>query len=305
MEDSLTRSKKQAKSAIRETLNRIGAISDERVELLSGKTRDVKNLNVFRDAVSDVIFIDDYYVGDGEYVSGEYRMQAELQTRSMGRAYEDIEDSERRYKSYRQFIAAKDICDFGCGAGSFLKLSQAVAKNVYGVELQQNYMDELNSTGIACYPSLQNIEKPLDVISLFHCLEHLPDPTSTLNSLKASLKKDGEGILIVEVPNARDFLIGNLKLREFIDFTLWSQHLVLHTRESLRLLLADAGFKNIVIEGVQRYSLANHFHWMSNKKPGGHKSLLSVLQTPELTASYAAALARIDATDTLVAIATT
>ena len=111
--------------------------------------------------------------------------------------------------------------------------------------------------------------------------------------------------MIIEVPHARDFLIHNLKVKDFIDFTLWSQHLILHTRESLRLILADAGFKNIVIQGVQRYSIANHFHWLSHKQPGGHKSLLSAIETPELVASYHQALARIDATDTLVAIATT
>lgn len=145
----------------------------------------------------------------------------------------------------------------------------------------------------------------MDVITLFHCFEHLPDPTSTLHTLRSSLKGRGEGLIIIEVPHARDFLIENLKLKEFIEFTLWSQHLILHTRESLRLILVDAGFKNIVIEGVQRYGIANHFQWMLNKKPGGHKSILSMLETPELFVEYEKALAHIDATDTIVAIATT
>lgn len=292
-------------SSIRETLNRIGAISDDRVELFSNKTRDSLNLNVFRDSTSKVIFIDNHYVGDGEYESGEYRKQSTPLIKSTGINYEDIADNERRYNSYRQFITAKDICDFGCGAGSFLKRAQPIAKSVCGVELQKNYADEINNIGINCYKLIQNVPKPIDVITLFHCLEHLPDPTSILHNLRASLKDNGEGTLIIEVPHARDFLIENLKLEEFIDFTLWSQHLVLHTRESLRLLLADAGFNNIVIEGVQRYSIANHFQWLCNKKPGGHKSLLSTMQTPELIASYEKALARIDATDTIVAIATT
>jgi SAM-dependent methyltransferase len=173
------------------------------------------------------------------------------------------------------------------------------------VELQKNYADELRNSGINCYESIQKIPQPLDVVTLFHCLEHLPNPTSILRSIRENLKTDGDGTLIVEVPHARDFLIENLKSKEFIDFTLWSQHLVLHTRESLRLLLADAGFKNIIIEGIQRYSIANHLQWLFNKKPGGHKSLLSTLQTPELIASYEMALARIDATDTIVAVATT
>ena len=104
-----------SQSSIRETLNRIGAISDKRVELLSSKTRDNPKLNVYRDSVSNVIFIDDYYVGDDEYVSGEYRKQPKPLTKTLGRDYEDITDSERRFKAYRQFITAKDICDFGCG----------------------------------------------------------------------------------------------------------------------------------------------------------------------------------------------
>ena len=300
-----TLQKTKLKSAIRETLVRIDAINNKRVVVLSSQTRDNKNLKVYQDAVTKVIFIDDYYVGDDEYVSGEYREKTKPLIDSSGRDYEDLLDSERRFKSYRQFITAKNICDFGCGAGSFLKLSQTVASKSYGIELQHSYADALNNIGIDCYPKLENIKNPLDVISLFHCFEHLPEPASTLRDLHAALKKKGDGTLIIEVPHARDFLIDHLKNQDFIDFTLWSQHLVLHTRESLRLILADAGFKNIVIQGVQRYSLANHLNWLSNKKPGGHKALLSAIQTPELVAHYEQALARIDATDTLVAIATT
>lgn len=273
--------------------------------MLSNRTRDNPKLNVYTDTASNVIFIDDYYCGDDEYVSGEYRKQPKPLTKTLVRDYEDITDSERRFLAYRQLITSKNICDFGCGSGSFLKLSQFFAQSAVGIELQQNFREELCNIGIACHPSLKYIEKPLDMISLFHCLEHLPNPTSILKSVHASLKKNGDGTVIIEVPHARDFLIENLKLKDFIDFTLWSQHLVLHTRESLRLLLTDAGFKNIIIEGVQRYSLANHFHWLSIKKPGGHKSLLSLLETPELVAAYGRALARIDATDTIVAIATT
>lgn len=295
----------EAHDSIRKTLNRVGAISEKRVELLSSKTRDNENLNVYRDTGSGVIFIGDHYVGDDEYVRGEYRNKNVLHAQTKGRDYEDIKDAERRLGSYSQFITAKNICDFGCGAGSFLKLSKSVANKVYGIELQQNYVDELNKNGIECHAKIEGIRNPLDVISLFHCFEHLPNPTVVLENLHTRLKKNGDGTLIIEVPHARDFLIDQLKLQDFIDFTLWSQHLVLHTRDSLRLILADAGFKNIVIQGVQRYSLANHLYWLSNKKPGGHKSLLSAFQTPELVVNYEQALARIDATDTLVAIATT
>jgi SAM-dependent methyltransferase len=300
-----TKLNEQAGSKIRETLLRIGAIREDRIKLFSAKTRDRDRLNVYIDGASEVIFIDDYYVGDGEYVRGEYRNKPKPLMKAAGRDHEDAADSERRHRVYRQFTIAKTICDFGCGSGSFLKLVRPTAKKVFGVELQQSFADALEASGIACRPSLDAIDESLDLVTSFHSLEHLPDPSGALERVRRCLKKDGEGKLIVEVPHARDFLINTLKVPDFIDFTLWSQHLVLHTRESLRLLLADAGFRNITIKGVLRYSLANHLQWLRHKMPGGHKSILSVLQTPELVSSYETALARIDATDTLVAIATT
>ena len=60
---------------------------------------------------------------------------------------------------------------------------------------------------------------------------------------------------------------------------------------------------SIQIYGVQRYGLANHFRWLIDGLPGGHKSPLVTLETPTLENAYEAALARMDATDTLIAIA--
>ena len=89
----------------------------------------------------------------------------------------------------------------------------------------------------------------------------------------------------------------------FKKFTLWSQHLVLHTRESLEKLLLYAGFKNIIIQGVQRFGLSNHICWLLNAKPGGHKDFLSVLENKNLFKEYSNSLNQINANDTLVAIA--
>jgi len=109
--------------------------------------------------------------------------------------------------------------------------------------------------------------------------------------------------LVIEVPHANDFLLSTLNNDEFKQFTLWSQHLILHTKESLCRILRYAGFEDIRIEGVQRYPLSNHLNWLANGKAGGHKSPLSLIDSPTLTNAYSDSLARIDATDTLVAIA--
>ena len=285
---------KKNQPKVSELLLRIGAIKKENIEIFSTKTRDNNNLSVYRDKLSKVIFIDDFYIGDDEYLSGEYRQELNV-------SYEDEVDSKRRYNSYLQFIAGKSIVDFGCGAGSFLRLAKNVAKSAIGVEIQKDFNAELNKNQIICYDDVSKIPDEQDVIFLFVCLEHMENPNDILNILKSKLKKNN-GKIIIEVPHAKDFLIDCLSTQSFIDFTLWSQHLILHTRESLGLLLADVGFNNVIIKGAQRFSISNHFSWVKFGKLGGHKTNLSLFETPELISAYDAALSKIDANDILVAV---
>ena len=74
-------------------------------------------------------------------------------------------------------------------------------------------------------------------------------------------------------------------------------------KESLKKMISSAGFDVIKVDGVQRYPLSNHIHWMHSKKPGGHKSKLSSIDNTDLTKAYEMSLQRLDATDTLVAYA--
>ena len=105
------------------------------------------------------------------------------------------------------------------------------------------------------------------------------------------------------VLNVKTFIKVFNSNKDFKNFTLWSQHLVLHTRESLFRFLQSVGFVQINIKGVQRYPLSNHMYWLANGKPGGHKSSLSLIESKSLNNEYEKALAKIDATDTLVAVA--
>ncbi|WP_420338012.1 class I SAM-dependent methyltransferase [Roseibium sp.] len=281
-------------------LSDIGAVAKEHQELFAHRTRDREDLNVYRDRLSGVIYIDGFYAGDEVYEDGDYR-KASL-SRAGSRDYEIMCDVERRAAAYSAFVAGRSILEFGCGDGAFLQRVRGEATTCIGVELQRDYVSALNEDGIECCSSLDSLEgSKYDTVVSFHVLEHLPDPMSVLLELKRVLKPGG--ILVVEVPHARDLLISELKNKAFTEFTLWSQHLVLHTRESLRRLLTAAGFENIIVEGVQRYSLSNHLTWLSKGTPGGHKSALSAIDTPDLKKAYEAALNRIDATDTLVAIA--
>ena len=88
---------------------------------------------------------------------------------------------------------------------------------------------------------------------MFHVLEHIPYQVETLKMLKSKLKTKGK--IIIEVPHAEDFLILQDELKEFKNFTFWSEHLILHTYKSLRTILAKSGFKKINIQFYQRTEL--------------------------------------------------
>lgn len=282
-----------------ETLESLNLTSKETSELFSNKTRDVSDLKVYKDSSSGVIYIDDFFVGNEEYVAGEYRKK-NIETQKL--SDQDILDNNRRTEFFEQYYKMQTICDFGCGEGSFLKNTKSLVKKSYGVEIQKNYSDDLNNKeSIECFDSISQVPKKINSIFMFHVLEHLEDPIYHLSSIYDHLEDDGK--LIVEVPHANDFLIKNMNLKKFIDFTLWSQHLILHTQDSLKKFLLKAGFKNITTFGVQRYPLSNHLYWLSNGLPGGHKTELNLLDTQELNKSYENSLKKIDATDTLIAIA--
>ena len=279
-------------SSIRETLVAIGAVDPAHVEVLAARTRD-RDVKVLRDSTSGVIFIDDHYVGDDEYVSGEYRGPDDPIT------LVDTVDRDRRAAALMPLCVGRRVLDFGCGRGLFLREVSAVAASVQGVELQESYREELASVGIPCAPSLATVSAPVDTVTMFHVLEHLPHPIETLQKIRGLMAPSGD--LVVEVPHARDLLLADMDVEAFRSFTLWSQHLVLHTRDSLRRLLESAGFRDIDIRGVQRYGIGNHLHWLRHGEPSGHSSPLAVLETPALRQAYEDSLNRIDATDTLVA----
>jgi 2-polyprenyl-3-methyl-5-hydroxy-6-metoxy-1,4-benzoquinol methylase len=286
-------------SRIFETLKLLGLSSEETCELYSNSTRDVSKLKVYKDTKSGIIFIDDFYTGEETYRAGEYRNEELCNTETPD--LEKKADASRRSQTYKQFYIGKDIIDFGCGAGDFLRLVKNDCMTASGIELQKSYSENLNNTGIKCSESLTAIEdNSIDSIFSFHTLEHLPSPIEVLQEMRVKLRNDG--CVVVEVPHANDFLLSVLENISFKNFTLWSQHLILHTRHSLRTLLNHCGFCNIVIEGVQRYPLSNHLHWLSSNLPGGHKSKLSLIDDEDLKQAYASALNRIDATDTLIAI---
>ena len=294
--------KDKIKTSIFKDLNLLKLTSVSTRKLFSKRTRDIDGLKVWKDSLSGIIYIDDFYVGNEIYIDGSYREEEKTILNTASSDFEREMDVNRRFESNLTLIAGKKILDFGCGSGDLLRLAKPHCKNVIGVELQQSYVDALNSEDIKCVNSLDKVENSsIETCISFHVIEHLPNPLEILTEIKSKLVNGGT--LVIEVPHANDFLLSFLQNEKFKMFTLWSQHLVLHTSESLHRMLEYVGFNEIIIKGVQRYPLSNHINWLANGKPGGHKSSISIIDSPALKDAYEKSLIRINATDTLVATA--
>ncbi|WP_081602030.1 MULTISPECIES: class I SAM-dependent methyltransferase [unclassified Thioalkalivibrio] len=282
-----------------QTLADIGAIDRESLELFHPRVRDRDDIQVLRDPVSEVILL-----SRSDHVSESYyeeRREHEAYAVRGERVWTPrLDDNVRRAQEFGGYIRNKCWLDFGCGLGGMLDEIGGQASSAIGLEPSRERAAIVRDKGHRVVQDVREIEPgSLDVVTMFHVLEHLTDPFRALRDLKSVLKPGG--VLLVEVPHARDALITLFDCEAFKSFTFWSEHLVLHTRMSLRLMLRTAGFEDLEVSAFQRYPLSNHLHWLARSEPAGH-DVWRFLSNRELETAYGGSLAAIDRTDTLIAL---
>lgn len=207
------------------------------------------------------------------------------------------QDDRRRFTMLEASLVNRSVLDFGCGAGGFLIKARSVAAAVTGVEPERRVREYWGDRLVLC-DRLEDAGSEYDLITAFHVIEHLPDPRASLRELARHLAKDGR--LVVEVPSSDDALLTLFESEPFRHFSYWSQHLFLFNADTLRRLAVQAGLRVVAIQQFQRYPLSNHLYWLSRNRPGGHQQW-SFLDTPALSAAYAASLASLGKCDTLIA----
>jgi 2-polyprenyl-3-methyl-5-hydroxy-6-metoxy-1,4-benzoquinol methylase len=289
-------------------LLKLKIINKKRIIKLSDSTRD-KKIPVFQDTKFKVIFLGQYKTNHQYYKAIKYNnkdiiLEKKSKKITLIKTLQGnvkapiIEDDKRRVVQHNKFLKNKKILDFGCGWGGFLK-KIIKAKSFTGVELNKEciFYIKKNIKKIIVSDNLNNLNEKYDIITMFHVLEHIPYQIETLKELKKKLTKNGK--IIIEVPSADDFL---LKLKEFKKFTFWSEHLILHTENSLRKILEVSGFKRINIKYYQRYKFSNHLGWFIKRMPGGH-NLYEKISDAKINKEYSDYLIRRKSTDTLIAIA--
>ncbi|WP_211109393.1 class I SAM-dependent methyltransferase [Azospirillum tabaci] len=283
---------------IAERLASLGVIDRDAVIPYHPRVRDRDDVTVLRCTRSGVIFLartDHMNLAHYEGKDGAFAVQDGDSVLTPA----ELDDSARRAADFGAFIRGRRWLDVGCGRGGVLDRLHSDAREAVGVEPNATQRGAATRRGLHVVGSLTKLgDRRFDTITLFHVFEHLLEPERMLADLRARLAPDGQ--LVIEVPHARDALLDLYDCEAFRRFTLWSEHLVLHTRESLEALVRAAGYTDVTITGYQRYPVANHLHWLRHGRPGGH-ALWSELAGEALHNAYAATLDALDRTDTLVA----
>ena len=176
----------------------------------------------------------------------------------------------RLERSYREFVASdhvrflercargrdssrRRLLDIGFGSGTFLQLASRRGFAVHGMDISETAVRLVRERsgldvrqgdiGSDSWAGLR-----FDFVTMFHVLEHLPDPARGIEYAASLLKPDGS--IIVQVPNIASLQARTLGLRWY-GFDV-PRHVVNFSPRALRLLLDRAGLE---IERVARFSL--------------------------------------------------
>jgi SAM-dependent methyltransferase len=148
--------------------------------------------------------------------------------------------------------------DVGCGSGSVLAVARALGWRTAGIEMDapaadkaRRFADELHVGDVLSAPFAP---ARFDVITIFHALEHVPDPVGVTRRMLEWLAPGG--LLIIEVPNA-----GGLGARLF--GRAWSglelpRHLSHFTPDTLARAVEQAGGRLV---WCRHRSKPRHYLW--------------------------------------------
>jgi len=155
---------------------------------------------------------------------------------------------EKSIRLIEKYVKTKGrLLDVGTAGGSFLAVAKRHgwqiegiepnkwlcdwSKKYYGINVRQGTLEK-NSFE----------KKSFDLVTLWDVLEHVSDPTATLERINKQLKKNG--MLVVNYPDI-DSRIAKLMGRKWV-FIL-TVHLYYFTQKTIKKLLEKCGFKVVVV----------------------------------------------------------
>lgn len=178
----------------------------------------------------------------------------------------------------------KNLLDFGCGTGAFLKTCKKKGWDVNGVEFIDSARQNAESSlGISLYANMKDLPKKetFKIITLWHVLEHIYDLNKTFSQIVKHLDKNGK--LVIAVPNI-----------ESLDATLYHEywaaydiprHLYHFSQSTMKLFLTK--YKLKVKKIIPMPFDAYYVSLLSEKYQSGKSNYLNSILNGYKSNSYA------------------
>ncbi len=191
------------------------------------------------------------------------------------------------------------LLDVGCGIGVFLGAAKKQNWKVFGVEISENARKQAEKRlKMHVFEKIEDLpgEQKFDGISLFHVLEHLPDPIDTLQTLFKRAENGAALVLALPNPESWDAKHYGAQWAAWdvpIHFWHFTQGDIARLAnktgwimESVHPMRLDAYYVSLLSEsfrhGSKRWIAATWKGFWSNLQGGGSNtsSLLYVLRKP-------------------------
>lgn len=199
-----------------------------------------------------------------EYKNGVYRAYFEVEHLKKRTA-------EQRLKFIRHFGKSSGrLLDVGCSVGFFIEVAQDSGFDVNGVELSSHAVaiakDSVRGK-ISQADANEHIRKYgacYDVVTAYDIIEHTQNPRVFLSDLYSALRLGG--IVAITAPDTDHFL-------RYLMGRYWSmlqpmQHNFLLSKRSIKTMLIEAGFEDIVVLPAKKTLTLNYlFGQLSQTNP--------------------------------------
>lgn len=169
-----------------------------------------------------------------------------------------------------RYVPKGKLLDIGAGTGDFLAAAQSNGWDATGIEPSDKARRIAASKGLTLAAHTDHLpDASFDVITMWHVLEHVPDPERQMKELKRLMKPNG--IVVIAVPNFKSFDAQHYG-------TFWAaydvpRHLWHFSRTAIRKIAAT---QSLLLEGVHPMKFDSFYvSLLSEKYKSGKMNVVS------------------------------
>ncbi len=202
---------------------------------------------------------------------------AEIDYKDKGRGYRGVvsgDEIKRHMGNINNFcplnsLSGRRVVDIGASNGTYMRQINEFAKEVIGVEPNENQRNELSSQFemfdcvVAC---VDKYKGKIDAVTCWHVIEHIEYPALFLKTLMALLNDYGR--MYLSTPN-RDEILMELLPDDYPKFFYQLWHPFYYNKESFVNLAHESNLIPIINGCGHSFGIGNMIGWLSDKKPCG------------------------------------